>query len=229
MVLIVALAGVVSCSKDTSAADAAKADLYSKAEAAKNAGDLPKARDLYMQLRAMDPTDPSVNADLAVINIKLKNLPGAYAAATASASTASSKSPLSDTVAVNLPTVADPAKNVVAADGTVKTPSGLQYLILKEGSGAVAKAGQNVSVNYVGTLADGTKFDASADHGGPYPFQLGTGAVIKGWDEGVAGMKVGEKRKLIIPANLGYGEKGAGNAIPPGATLIFEVELVDVK
>ena len=108
----------------------------------------------------------------------------------------------------------------------VTTSSGLQYIDLKIGAGATALAGQNVSVHYTGWLENGKKFDSSVDRGQPFSFPLGAGRVIKGWDEGVQGMKVGGKRKLTIPSNLGYGARGAGGAIPPNATLIFEVELL---
>ncbi|MBP7741294.1 MAG: FKBP-type peptidyl-prolyl cis-trans isomerase [Candidatus Pacebacteria bacterium] len=97
------------------------------------------------------------------------------------------------------------------------------------GTGAVATAGTSVTVHYVGMLPDGTVFDSSKSHGQPFTFQLGAGQVIRGWDEGVAGMKVGGKRQLIIPPSMGYGSQGAGGVIPPNATLIFEVELLDVK
>jgi FKBP-type peptidyl-prolyl cis-trans isomerase len=100
---------------------------------------------------------------------------------------------------------------------------------IKVGEGAVAEAGKQVVVHYTGTLTDGTKFDSSLDRNDPFTFSLGAGQVIKGWDEGVKGMKVGGKRKLTIPPQLGYGEAGAGGVIPPNATLIFEVELLDVK
>ena len=110
----------------------------------------------------------------------------------------------------------------------VTTSSGLQYIDLKIGAGATAQAGQTVSVHYTGWLESGKKFDSSVDRGQPFSFPLGTGRVIKGWDEGVQGMKVGGKRKLIIPSNLGYGARGAGGAIPPNAALIFEVELLGV-
>jgi FKBP-type peptidyl-prolyl cis-trans isomerase len=111
----------------------------------------------------------------------------------------------------------------------VTTASGLQYQVLKEGTGAVAKAGQMVSVHYTGWLTDGKKFDSSVDRGQPFQFSLGAGQVIKGWDEGVAGMKIGEKRKLTIPSNLGYGERGAGGVIPANATLVFDVELLSIQ
>ena len=94
------------------------------------------------------------------------------------------------------------------------------------GSGAEAVAGKRVSVHYTGTLTDGSKFDSSLDRGKPFQFTLGAGQVIKGWDQGVAGMKVGGKRKLTIPPDLGYGARGAGGVIPPNATLVFEVELI---
>ncbi len=112
---------------------------------------------------------------------------------------------------------------------SITTPSGLTIEELVLGSGAAAAAGQKVSVHYTGWLTNGTKFDSSKDRGDPFVFPLGRGHVIKGWDEGVAGMKVGGKRKLTIPSALGYGARGAGGVIPPNATLVFEVELLDVK
>ncbi|MDD9860609.1 MAG: FKBP-type peptidyl-prolyl cis-trans isomerase [Nitrospira sp.] len=111
----------------------------------------------------------------------------------------------------------------------VKTESGLVYVDLVEGSGQEARAGDNAVVHYTGWLEDGTKFDSSVDRGEPFSFQLGAGRVIKGWDEGVAGMHIGGKRKLTIPSHLGYGDRGAGGIIPPDATLIFEVELLDLR
>jgi FKBP-type peptidyl-prolyl cis-trans isomerase FkpA len=111
---------------------------------------------------------------------------------------------------------------------SVTTSSGLQYEDLVEGKGESAKAGQTVSVHYTGWLTDGKKFDSSKDRGQPFNFKLGQGRVIKGWDEGVQGMKVGGKRKLTIPPELGYGARGAAGVIPPNATLIFEVELLKI-
>ena len=112
---------------------------------------------------------------------------------------------------------------------TIQTATGLEYVELVEGTGERPKTGETVSVHYTGWLKSGQKFDSSVDRGEPFAFPIGKGRVIKGWDEGVATMKVGGKRKLIIPAHLGYGERGAGNVIPPGATLIFEVELLGVQ
>ena len=119
---------------------------------------------------------------------------------------------------------------------TRKTGSGLGIEVLQEGSGKVAEKGQRTTVHYTGWLADKdgkpdtkAKFDSSVDSGTPFTFELGAGQVIKGWDEGIAGMKVGEKRRLTIPSDLGYGARGAGGRIPPNATLIFDVELVDVN
>ena len=116
---------------------------------------------------------------------------------------------------------------------TMTTPSGLQITDLKVGTGATPKAGQTCVMHYTGWLyengAKGKKFDSSVDRGEPFEFPIGQRRVIAGWDEGVASMKVGGKRTLIIPPALGYGARGAGGVIPPNATLIFEVELLDVK
>jgi peptidylprolyl isomerase len=111
----------------------------------------------------------------------------------------------------------------------VTTDSGLKYYDFEVGDGASPQDGKPVSVHYTGWLEDGTKFDSSLDRGRPFDFVIGRGQVIRGWDEGVAGMKVGGKRQLVIPAELGYGSSGAGEVIPPNATLIFEVELLNVE
>jgi FKBP-type peptidyl-prolyl cis-trans isomerase len=124
------------------------------------------------------------------------------------------------------PNTSAPTK--VSGDGT-KTADGLQYWDIKVGTGPAAAAGQTVKVHYTGWLTNGKKFDSSVDRGEPFTFALGAGQVIKGWDEGVAGMKVGGKRQLRIPPQLGYGDRGAGGVIPSNATLIFDVELLGVR
>ena len=114
-------------------------------------------------------------------------------------------------------------------DNAITTDSGLKYIDIKEGPGESPKTGQKVTVHYTGTLENGTKFDSSRDRGTPFDFTIGVGQVIKGWDEGVATMKVGGRRQLIIPPELGYGDRGVGGVIPGNATLIFDVELLDVN
>ena len=111
----------------------------------------------------------------------------------------------------------------------MKTASGLEYEDIREGDGASPAYGETAVVHYVGTLTTGAKFDSSRDRGNPFEFSVGLGNVIKGWDEGVATMKVGGLRKLTIPAHLGYGPRGIGGVIPPNATLVFEVELIGIK
>ena len=111
----------------------------------------------------------------------------------------------------------------------ITTPSGLKYEDIEPGTGAAASSGQKAKVHYTGWLKNGQKFDSSKDRNDPFEFTLGAGQVIKGWDEGVAGMKVGGKRKLTIPSELGYGARGAGGVIPPNSELIFEVELLGVR
>ncbi|MDF2439329.1 MAG: peptidylprolyl isomerase [Abditibacteriota bacterium] len=125
---------------------------------------------------------------------------------------------------------ASPTASAAPKDSTEAYNSSgkLQYTDLKAGTGAVAKAGQPVTVHYRGTLTDGKQFDASYDRGEPFTFNLGAGEVIQGWDKGVAGMKVGGKRKLVIPPDMGYGPNGSPPTIPPNATLLFEVELLKV-
>jgi FKBP-type peptidyl-prolyl cis-trans isomerase len=138
------------------------------------------------------------------------------------------------------PTTNRPAPSAAAAHPTAApTPQAptpppgpekpLQKTDLVVGKGAEAKTGDNVSVHYTGTLENGEKFDSSKDHGQPFQFKLGAGRVIQGWDQGVPGMKVGGKRKLVIPPSLGYGARGAGAKIPPNSTLLFEVELLEIK
>lgn len=122
-----------------------------------------------------------------------------------------------------------PLTGHAAEEAMVKTSSGLQYADLVVGKGREAHAGETATVHYTGTLVEGTKFDSSKDRNQPFSFRLGAGHVIKGWDEGVEGMKIGGTRKLVIPSDLGYGARGAGSTIPPNATLIFIVELLDLR
>ena len=119
--------------------------------------------------------------------------------------------------------------NEVNMDTYTTTPSGLQYKDLTAGGGEEARQGATAVVHYTGWLLDGTKFDSSLDRGTPFDFILGRGRVIKGWDEGVSTMNVGGKRELVIPPDLAYGDRGAGGVIPPGATLKFEVELIELR
>lgn len=121
------------------------------------------------------------------------------------------------------------ASIVAEAGQEITTPSGLKIEVLKEGQGPLPRPGQTVVVHYTGTLDDGKKFDSSRDRGEPFSFKLGAGQVIKGWDEGLSKMKIGSRAKLTIPSQLGYGPRGAGGVIPPNATLIFDVELLDAK
>ncbi|MDQ3087331.1 MAG: FKBP-type peptidyl-prolyl cis-trans isomerase [Acidobacteriota bacterium] len=122
-----------------------------------------------------------------------------------------------------------PKKTMTPTSNAVTTVSGLTYIVTKKGEGTQLKAGDNIIVNYTGLLTDGTKFDSSLDRGEPFSFPLGAGKVIKGWDEGFQKLKVGDHATLIIPSSIGYGERGAGGVIPPGATLIFIVEVIGVK
>ena len=140
-----------------------------------------------------------------------------------------------DRLTQNQPQIAQvtekPTSNIMSDDDNkaVTTASGLKYVVINEGTGAAPKTGQTVVVHYTGTLEDGTKFDSSRDRGQPFSFKLGVGQVIKGWDEGLSTMKVGDRRQLTIPPELGYGARGAGGTIPPNATLIFDVELLKIS
>lgn len=120
-------------------------------------------------------------------------------------------------------------KKMTDTDKTITTPSGLQYIDIQEGTGPSPVAGKIVVVHYTGTLEDGKKFDSSVDRGEPFQFPIGKGVVIKGWDEGVMSMKVGGKRKLIIPAELGYGARAIPGVIPANSTLHFDVELIAIQ
>ena len=121
-------------------------------------------------------------------------------------------------------------KKPMTEEKTTMTPSGLRYVDEVVGTGEEAKSGKTVSVHYTGTLQNGQKFDSSRDRNDPFSFRLGAGMVIKGWDEGVAGMKVGGQRTLVIPPQMGYGDRGAGGGVlPPNATLVFDVELLGIN
>ena len=121
------------------------------------------------------------------------------------------------------------AATATASAKEITMPNGLKYEDLKVGDGQLAETGMTAQVHYTGWLTDGTKFDSSVDRGQPFSFKLGAGQVIRGWDEGVKGMRVGGKRKLTIPPDMGYGAAGAGGVIPPNATLIFDVELLGLQ
>lgn len=129
-------------------------------------------------------------------------------------------------LAEDVPSVED---DIIARGDMIVTKDLLVYQVTKPGEGAVAKSGDRVQVHYTGWLVDGTKFDSSLDRNQPFVFNLGAGQVIRGWDRGVAGMKVGETRELIIPANMAYGKRGAGELIPPDSILLFEVKLLGIK
>ena len=133
------------------------------------------------------------------------------------------------TVTTKRTTIKKMTNNPINKSAAITTASGLTYIVTKHGTGARLKAGDNVIVNYTGLLTNGQKFDSSLDRGEPFPFPLGAGKVIKGWDEGVQKLRVGDHATLIIPPSIGYGARGAGGVIPPDATLIFIIEVVGVK
>lgn len=145
-------------------------------------------------------------------------------------SSAGTTTPGTTATTTETPTNAKPAGGMSDSGKEVTTASGLKYVDIKVGTGASPTVGQMVSVHYTGTLTNGEKFDSSHDKPGdaPYPFPIGMGKVVAGWDEGIMTMKVGGKRKLIVPASLGYGETGRG-PIPGGATMLFDVELISIK
>ena len=151
------------------------------------------------------------------------------------AATAGSLDPVVS-IAVVSPSTPAPSKSIVmdnaenqVTNTLVTTASGLQYEEIVEGTGDMPTKGQTIAVHYTGTLENGKKFDSSRDSGRPFTFEIGENQVIKGWDEGLSTMKVGGRRKLIIPPALGYGARGAGNVIPPNAVLVFDVELLKIK
>jgi FKBP-type peptidyl-prolyl cis-trans isomerase len=145
-------------------------------------------------------------------------------------STTESSSTSTGASATSPPAASAPAVTSGATEGQERTlAGGLKVIDVKVGSGPMAESGSKVAVHYTGWLTDGTKFDSSVDRGEPIAFQLGTGSVIRGWDEGLKGMRVGGKRKLTIPSAMAYGARGYPPVIPPDATLVFDVELMDVK
>ncbi|HHI02518.1 MAG TPA: FKBP-type peptidyl-prolyl cis-trans isomerase [candidate division Zixibacteria bacterium] len=154
---------------------------------------------------------------------------GCQSGDTSKTETAANETAVTDTTATEATEGGETTEGTAVDENEVTTESGLKYVDYTVGDGASPKEGDMVVVHYSGFLTDGTKFDSSVDRGQPFQFKIGVGQVIKGWDEGVMSMKVGGKRKLIIPPELGYGARGAGGVIPPNATLLFDVELLDIK
>jgi len=138
-------------------------------------------------------------------------------------------SPMSATSTESETLIALSLEDVANKEDVKTTESGLRYVDIQKGEGEMPQQGDTVVVHYTGSLADGTKFDSSRDRDRPFSFKLGKGQVIKGWEEGIATMRVGGRRQLIIPPELGYGQRGAGGVIPPNATLIFDVELLRIS
>jgi len=165
----------------------------------------------------------------AVLVLVIAQFMGGASAAIASDSVSATPTVAASTPNTTTNTMSDALTASNPGGETVTTPSGLKYKEIKVGTGALPTAGQTVFVHYVGTLENGTKFDSSRDRNSPFSFKLGVGQVIKGWDEGLSTMKVGGRRQLTIPAELGYGSRGAGAVIPPNSVLIFDVELLSVS
>lgn len=167
--------------------------------------------------------------DFAVLAVLTLVLAGCNETQTSSTSSGSTSTSATGTPGAVSSPVADAATPPAGVPGEVTTPSGLKYVDLVVGSGAEAKSGSDVKVHYTGTFADGREFDGSRDGDPPYAFRIDAGEVIRGWDEGVKGMKVGGRRKIVVPPSLGYGARGYPGAIPPNTTLYFDLELMDVR
>ena len=150
---------------------------------------------------------------------------GCYQASTTQSAASSSAASTTNTPPAAVAPAEKPAGTATSA-AEVLLPGGLKYTDLKVGDGDIAEAGLTATVHYTGWLTDGTKFDSSVDRNQPFPFRIGAGNVIRGWDEGVKGMRIGGKRRLTIPPDMGYGDRGSPPVIPPHATLVFEVELL---
>ena len=159
-----------------------------------------------------------------------KTTSSAPPATTQSTSSSTTSTPTTPTTSSSTTTTGAASSTDAATAGKeITMPNGLKYVDMKVGDGQLAETGMTAQVHYTGWLTDGTKFDSSVDRGQPFSFKLGAGQVIRGWDEGVKGMRVGGKRKLTIPPDLGYGAAGAGGVIPPNATLVFDVELLGLQ